>query len=529
MSKSGDQKPNNIPLALSHVCARWRQISLSIPILWTDIDSRRHPLHNQLYIQRSGSHPLTIWAELECPAGFGDFLNEFMSRVFVFRTINARAFPPDEITPMRSFIDLVYSASNLHVLDCRCQFMRTDATVHLVHLDRYPQLQFLRLEHYKWISPQSPLNHLTHLSLRFDYDNHAAFSRFWFHLFDLLEHTRILENLDIRCYNGAKSSETRHWTSTIHLPRLKYLSMTSSHFISFHHLLELVVFPPDCIVAFYHHGQESAIATPYGLFSFVPPEEHSGLSPGFLQNTTVLHIERFRETDTFRRQDFPFHSRPSLDLTGGNGNGTSTFRFRLEHSGLTESAVSDTLRDIPRFLSHQCAHLRELWLGPNWDGCGIFDKDRDGVPAETRQSWLTALPSLELLALPFKFRDPDIIYAPPGSFEDNGVVCPRLHTIHAFLSWTAGTLKNINKWPTLQDLLKRRHEMGRSIKHLHFHLRRIESEELSSFGNPKLSVWGSTREGPSANFKTFASRSLHGESIVSLHSFLSNPLRLPIS
>ncbi|RDB25754.1 hypothetical protein Hypma_006254 [Hypsizygus marmoreus] len=56
------------PFVLSHVCRHWRKVAISTPALWTDmfveLDQRRthhsHPLLVNLWLQRSGTLPLTL-------------------------------------------------------------------------------------------------------------------------------------------------------------------------------------------------------------------------------------------------------------------------------------------------------------------------------------------------------------------------------------------------------------------------------------------------------------------------------------
>lgn len=55
-------------LAPTHVCRHWRSVALASPILWTDIDTQRHPSLVDAFLQRSGLAGLHVSASSGTPS-----------------------------------------------------------------------------------------------------------------------------------------------------------------------------------------------------------------------------------------------------------------------------------------------------------------------------------------------------------------------------------------------------------------------------------------------------------------------------
>lgn len=457
-----DREPNNQPLPISQTCTYWRDIAVASSLLWTDIDSRRCPSLNALYIERSRDMPLTVIAALNCKQEFCDSLKDSMSRVRHIRTDDPNGHEHIN-TPLAMFLEQALCIESLVIR--RSLVVSWPDDVALIDFSSYTSLKVLHLDVYTRLPSYLPKpTSLTHLSLRCEMrDNHTFVSN----ALDFLKHTPLLEVLSLECLEGICDAYSNSARTTVRLPRLQYLSMTTTPDNSFSTLLIPLVIPRETVVNFRDPEGEDFDR---GLFSLFPP---SARSPEFLQDTTAIHIKQLRS------------ELGPMVLTAGNAD--STFCVQLDSQHITGGILYHTICTLPMNDPFQAAQIRELWLGPGLQ-CSYYTSTAFCTPENSGWRQLfSALGSLEQLSLPYdmdcdvtKFLD---ALLPTSSSETGRVPCPRLHIIHFFLSFP-------NDAYAVHDLLKRRFELGYPVRYLHIHA--CESSIDVSMFNPKRSAWASS-------------------------------------
>lgn len=331
-SSQEQDKPPLGGLLVSHICAYWRSVSLGTPVLWTNIDSRRHAALNQLFLERSRDRTLTVSVGIDCDTKFCGLLTKDISRVCEFRTTEHRNKHPTSITD--AFRMLLSRSSSVESVAITCHFMSrpshfTDKPI--VDFALLPNLKILHLECFTALPMAlSEPTALTHLTLRCNMTNKRLFVS---NVLGFLICCPLLEVLYIDCtYIADRTVQQVDYTrAKVRLPRLKRLAIHASPESIFQALLIGLIFPADTLI----YLRDSEIENrSQGICSLFPPSAHSGHLE-FLRNITTIRLHEPRRED-----GHPFV------FSGGNNVSAFSVCFDATHFVLLHPSLLPLSREL---------------------------------------------------------------------------------------------------------------------------------------------------------------------------------------
>lgn len=442
------------PLTYSHVNSYLHRMTLSIPQLWTFIDYRLHPSLNQLFLERSASQPLHLTIEtnpsLQKLVQFNALIEEHIHRVRCLRVLPSPSCRErGGQTVDAPILELVNRVTSLESLTLSFPWREIDTPPELdaqrtsiLEPLRHPHLKHLRLEYFVRLptSITTPTM-LTQLTLL----RHTISAESLFDFLGFLTFTPALEVLRIECCGQGEA--WRRFPDIpcypVNLPRLRYLSITTSPVKILQELLRALRTPSGVIVRCHVRDGTALDLEHLALFPH-PTEADTWESFEFFRKPTTLRIHQSKDEDG--------------DILLKAGNAGSTYSLRLSKV----KALATLLRTLPSIL--HMASIRELWLGPILARPQDARSWRRGWPEESWRTLFLTLPALELLALPRGGYTAILDSLRPSPGETEALLpCPRLSTVHVFPSVSSFD-------ESLRRFLQTRAELDHPIQHLHCHI-----------------------------------------------------------
>lgn len=365
-----------LPLIISHVCTRWREISISVPFLWNTIDTRLGEHLNALFLRRSQQTPLHI------------YLHALSKREL---RLDGLATSPSSTLPDSLLPD--------HVA-LRVQKLSSP------HAESWSTLT----SHLFTVNMPLPYTSLTHLSLYCFIGDQESYIR---HFLQFLRGNSALESLDFLGCMAPLIPEDYLWDEdAVVLGHLRRVAIRAAYAepTLVRSIITNITIPPDSTVCLELHEPWDIVEE--GLFSLLSQgtQRH-----GFLNDPRLLQFEQNCDRRT--------------SLFGGND--VSAFGMSIsEPSASIGDLLSKTLTIMGRMM--RCDYVTQLWLGP------IVNDSEWLWGFGQEDTWLEVLrhlPALELLSLPVV--DGFEIVGPLSALSntrDGSFPCSHLSTLHIFVS-----------------------------------------------------------------------------------------------